>query len=136
MGISFLASSGGGSGIGRAVCRLFAKEGASVAVAGNDMAAVEETVDSLQVAARDAGHTDSAFHAFEVDVTSAKQVSSLFASLGERFACGGRAPPLSVVVNGAGIVRDALLLRQTENAFDEVIDVNLKVSDVHSVCIL
>ena len=112
------------------MCRLFAKEGASVAVAGNGIAAVEETVKTLQVTAREAGHTDSSFHAFEVDVTSSKQVSSLFASLVEKFGCGERAPPLSVVVNSAGILRAALLLRQTEAAFDEVIDVNLKVSDL------
>ena len=100
-----------------------------MAVAGNNIAAVKETVETLQETARSAGHTDTSFHAFEVDVTSSKQVNSLFTSLVEKFGRGGRGPPLSVVVNGAGIVRDALLLRQKEAAFDEVINVNLKVSD-------
>ena len=35
--------------------------------------------------------------------------------------------PLSVVVNGAGIIRDKMLWKMTEEAFEEVIDVNLKV---------
>ena len=37
-------------------------------------------------------------------------------------------PPLSVVVNAAGITQDRTLLKMTEKAFDDVISVNLKVS--------
>ena len=36
-------------------------------------------------------------------------------------------PPLSVVVNAAGITRDKSLLKMTEEAYDDVIRVNLKV---------
>ena len=39
---------GGGTGIGRAICHVLAREGASVAVAGNELTYVEETVASLK----------------------------------------------------------------------------------------
>lgn len=40
-------------------------------------------------------------------------------------------PGLSVVVNAAGITRDKTLLKMSEEAFDEVIKVNLKVHNIH-----
>ena len=101
-----------------------------LAVAGNNIAAVKETVETLQETARSAGHTDTAFHAFEVDVTSSKQVNSLLTSLVEKFSSGGRGPPLSVVVNGAGIVKRRPFLEVSESEFDDVLDVNLKVSEL------
>lgn len=40
-------------------------------------------------------------------------------------------PGLSVVVNAAGITRDKTLLKMSEEAFDEVVKVNLKVHTIH-----
>lgn len=114
---------GAGSGIGRAVCQVFAREGASVAVAGNILSDIKETARGLEDVARSHGHTDAQFIPLEVDVSSSVQVQSLFGSLTSSFARGA---PLSVVVNAAGIMRDALLLQQTEEDFDRVVDVNLK----------
>ena len=118
-------SLGAGSGIGRAVCQVFAREGASVAVAGNILSDIKETARGLEDVARSHGHTDAQFIPLEVDVSSSVQVQSLFGSLTSSFARGA---PLSVVVNAAGIMRDALLLQQTEEDFDRVVDVNLKVA--------
>ena len=101
-----------------------------MAVAGNDIAAVKETVETLQETARSAGHTDTSFHAFEVDVSSSKQVNSLFTSLVEKFGIGGRGPPLSIIVNGAGIAKRRPFLELPESEFDDIIDVNLKVSNL------
>ena len=42
-------------------------------------------------------------------------------------------PGLSVVVNAAGIIRDKSLLKMTEEAYDEVLKVNLKVCTLFSV---
>ena len=44
--------------------------------------------------------------------------------------CTG-SPGLSVVVNAAGITRDKSLLKMTEDAYDEVLKVNLKVYIMH-----
>ena len=114
---------GGGSGIGRAVCQLFAKEGASVAVVGSTLSTVEETVYHLRDTAKKEGRIGATFHPFEVDVSNSSQVDSLFRSLEDVFT---RVPPLSILVNGAGLTRDALLLKQTEENFEQVLNVNLK----------
>jgi 3-oxoacyl-[acyl-carrier protein] reductase len=54
------------------------------------------------------------------DVTSGADVESAFAAIEERF--GG---PVEVLVSNAGITRDGLLLRMSEDDFTSVIDANL-----------
>ena len=105
------------------MCQLFAKEGASVAVVGNNLSTIEETVCNLRDIAMKEGHITATFHPFEVDVSNSGHVDSLFSSLEDVFT---RAPPLSILVNGAGVTRDALLLKQTEEDFEQVLNVNLK----------
>lgn len=111
---------GGGTGIGRAVCQQLAREGASVAVAGNILSDCKETVASLRDLSTG---SEATFHPLEVDVSDSKQVSRLFTSLSNSFTGG---PQLSILVNGAGITRDKSLLKMTEEAYDDVLRVNLK----------
>eukprot|EP00731_Ephydatia_muelleri_P023751 Em0016g22a len=110
----------GGSGIGRAVCRLFAKEGACVAVVGNSEEEVNSTTQILHDSSEIGGAT---YKGYRADVTSAAQVAALMDAIKADFAGG---PALSVLVNSAGITRDSLLLKQTEEEFDSVLAVNLK----------
>ena len=121
---------GGGTGIGRATCQAFASEGASVAVVGNIRSDVEDTARTLKEIAEKSGHKDSKFIPFEVDVSDSSQVNAMFESLATSFGEGS--PPLSVIVNAAGIHEFVMnsILQQTEQSFDKVIDVNLKVSTV------
>ena len=115
---------GGGSGIGRGVCEVFAREGASVAVVGNIPAENEGTVKLLKDIAQNNGHVASKFIPFEVDVSISSQVNNLFDSLESSF---GQELPLSIVVNSAGIgTRDSFMV-ETEASFDKIINVNLKV---------
>uniref|UniRef100_A0A3B4XH14 (3R)-3-hydroxyacyl-CoA dehydrogenase n=1 Tax=Seriola lalandi dorsalis TaxID=1841481 RepID=A0A3B4XH14_SERLL len=110
---------GGGSGIGRAVCQRFASEGASVVVADISEESANETLGSLQGDLRGQGHM-----AAVVDVSSKESITKLVTSIQ---VCVFVCPP-SVCVNAAGITRDDFLLNMTEEEFDKVIQVNLKGS--------
>jgi len=114
---------GGGAGIGRATARRFAREGCRVAVWDVDQGAAAGIVAELE----GAGAPEAAFH--RVDVTDAGAVEGAAAAVVERF--GG----VDVLVNNAGIVRDAQLVKWTEGevasvlsdeAFDRVVSVNLR----------
>ncbi|CAL8292704.1 unnamed protein product [Merluccius merluccius] len=107
---------GGGSGIGRAVCQRFASEGALVVVADRDEEAANETLRSLS---RD--HKVQEHMAAVVDVSSKQSVENLVAIIQRRYF-----QPASVCVTTAGITHDDFLLRMEEEHFDKVVQVNLK----------
>ncbi|KAG7453420.1 estradiol 17-beta-dehydrogenase 8 [Solea senegalensis] len=109
---------GGGSGIGRAVCQRFASEGASVVVADISEESANETLGSLQSDLKGQGHM-----ATVVDVSSKESVTKLVTSIQTCYF-----QPPSVCVNAAGITQDNFLLSMTEEQFDKVIQINLKGS--------
>ncbi|KAH8409133.1 hypothetical protein KR009_008500, partial [Drosophila setifemur] len=100
---------GAGSGIGRATCRLLARDGAKIIAADRNLKAAQETVQGLDG------------KALEVDVSSPSSVQSAVAEALKKFQ---QAP--SIVVNSAGITRDGYLLKMPERDFDDVYSVNLK----------
>jgi 3-oxoacyl-[acyl-carrier protein] reductase len=101
---------GGAQGIGRATCRRFADDGASVVVADLAEDAGRQLADALGDAA-----------VFQpCDVTDADSLAAAMQAAVDRF--GG----LDVLVNNAGITRDATLKKMTADQFDAVVDVNLK----------
>jgi 3-oxoacyl-[acyl-carrier protein] reductase len=102
---------GGGSGIGRAVAMAFAAEGASIVVNDVDKEAADSVVAEL------AGSPVAPN--FEAIGTVAA-AESLIATAVESF--GG----VDVLVNNAGILRDRMLHRMSEEEFDRVIEVHLK----------
>lgn len=106
---------GAGSGIGEACARLFAKEGARVAV--NDVS--EE--DAARVAGEIAASGGDAM-SITADVSRKEQVETMVDTIVEKM---GR---LDILINNAGIARDALLLKMSEEQWDKVMDVNLKGS--------
>ena len=104
---------GGGRGIGRAVCLLLAELGANVAV-----------VDVLEKEASEvAGMVESnggkAVHV-PCDISSAGDVAEMFDRV--LSALGG----CDILVNNAGIARDNLVVRMSDEEWEKVIDVNLK----------
>lgn len=103
---------GAAGGIGRAAALAFAREGASVVLADVDEAAGE------RVAAEVRGAGGEAWF-FRVDVTDRQGVSQMVSEARNRY---GR---IDVLVNNAGITRDALLPNLTEDDWRRVLDVNL-----------
>ncbi|XP_063703777.1 estradiol 17-beta-dehydrogenase 8-like [Culicoides brevitarsis] len=103
---------GAGSGIGRAVCRLLSKQGATIIAADRKLGDAEDTVNSLK-------STDAI--ALPVDVARSISVIQLLDATVNKY----KRPP-TVVVNSAGIIRDQYLMKMSEPDFDVVMDVNLK----------
>ena len=106
---------GGGRGIGRAVCLELARGGASVAVnyAGSEEAARETVERCLALGAPEA-------FAIRADVAEEQAVAAMLAAVEERL---GR---IDILVNNAGITRDGLMLRMKDADWDAVLDTNLK----------
>jgi 3-oxoacyl-[acyl-carrier protein] reductase len=103
---------GGAQGIGFAIAERYVAEGARVVLGDLDLDATESAVAKL-------GGRDVAA-AVRCDVTNADEVEALIASAVDTF--GG----LDVMVNNAGITRDATMRKMTEEQFDQVISVHLK----------
>ena len=99
---------GGGRGIGAATAQLFAREGARVVVSDMDAGPAEEV-------ARPIGGL-----AVACDVTSREQVEALVGRTVSEF---GR---LDILVCSAGIIRDNLLFKMSDEDWDLVIDTHLK----------
>jgi 3-oxoacyl-[acyl-carrier protein] reductase len=104
---------GASRGIGRAVAERLARDGAKVACVAT------RAENALETAVACSQWTEGA-KAYGVDVADTGAVASLVDEV--RKELGG----LDVLVNNAGITRDQLLMRMSEEDFDRVIDVNLK----------
>lgn len=103
---------GGARGIGFAIANRFIAEGAQVVIGDIDAGASESAVSELG--------TPSVAAALRCDVTQAADVDALIALAVSRFGS------VDVMVNNAGITRDATLRTMTESQFDDVIAVHLK----------
>lgn len=103
---------GGARGIGRAVCLKLAQMGADVAA-----------VDLLEAEAADTARQVEALGRRSVslvcDVSSSGEVREMFEKV--IASLGG----VHILINNAGITRDGLLLRMTDQDWDAVIGVNL-----------
>ncbi|HHV10067.1 MAG TPA: 3-oxoacyl-[acyl-carrier-protein] reductase [Clostridiales bacterium] len=105
---------GAGRGIGRAIALQFAQQGAKVVVNyRNSIAQVEELLAQISVAGGQA-------IAVQADVSREEEAKKL---IGEAVKQYGR---LDVLVNNAGITKDNLMMKMTEQEFDSVLDINLK----------
>jgi 3-oxoacyl-[acyl-carrier protein] reductase len=100
---------GGARGIGRATAEKFAAAGARVAIADRDGA-------GAAVTAREIG--EKAFPV-EIDVADVDSVKQAVAHVLEK------AGQIDVLINNAGITRDASLAKLTNDSWDAVIAVNL-----------
>ena len=104
---------GGTRGIGLAIARLLAEDGASVVVSGRDAARLEVAVKELESLGAPA-------MAVAADAAKREDADRLVEATRERF---GR---IDVLVNNAGITRDQLLVRMKDDDWDQVLDTNLR----------
>jgi NAD(P)-dependent dehydrogenase (short-subunit alcohol dehydrogenase family) len=103
---------GGGAGIGRAICETFAREGAHVVVADIDGEAAEETAKTIVTA-------NGAATPYRVDITDTAQVAALMDDIKRAH---GR---LDVLVNNAGVGARADFRHLSDEDWDKVWSVNL-----------
>lgn len=99
---------GGGTGIGAAIARAFAAEGAMVTIAGRRAAPLEQVAAAVD-----------AIHPHTVDVTDEHAVDVLFA------AAMDLRGPVDIVIANAGAVESAPLRKVSLGAWDRQIAVNL-----------
>ncbi|OLF53393.1 SDR family NAD(P)-dependent oxidoreductase [Pseudomonas chlororaphis] len=105
---------GGGTGIGRAAVLAYAREGATVVLAGRRAAEIEATAREVAAAGGEA-------LAVAADVSREEQVRRLIATVQDRY---GR---LDIAFNNAGVLGNfAPITEQTSADFDAVIATNLK----------
>ncbi|WP_143158898.1 MULTISPECIES: 3-oxoacyl-[acyl-carrier-protein] reductase [Rubritalea] len=105
---------GAGRGIGKAIARAFAAEGAKVAVISRSEGSCQGAADEIN-----AEFADSA-KAYAVDVADFDAVQELGKKISEDLGA------INVLVNNAGVTRDGLLMRMKEDDWDTVLDTNLK----------
>lgn len=110
---------GAGRGIGRAIAKRLASEGLSVLVNDLDPAVVDEVVEEIRTLGGSAAGAIA-------DVSSPGGANELVESALSSF--GG----LDVVVNNAGITRDAMVHRMSDDEWSSVISVNL--TGVFNLC--
>lgn len=104
---------GAGRGLGKGIALKLAAEGAKVIVADMSMETASATAEEINASGGTA-------KAFAVNIAKQDEVKAMMDFTVESFGT------LDVIVNNAGINRDAMLHKLTEADWDTVIDVNLK----------
>ncbi|MFC2134272.1 3-oxoacyl-[acyl-carrier-protein] reductase [Bacteroidota bacterium] len=110
---------GGSRGIGRAIVKALAEHGSSVIL--SDIAFEQETSEQeAESVLKELTNKDVKIFAYKGDATSMDDARATVEFADEKL--GG----VDYLINNAGITKDNLLLRMSEEEFDKVIQVNLK----------
>tara|TARA_B110000967_G_scaffold208182_1_gene259536 strand:+ start:1386 stop:2132 length:747 start_codon:yes stop_codon:yes gene_type:complete len=105
---------GGARGIGRGIAKVFANQGANIAFT---YISQEDQAKALEVELSANGCKVKRYMSDASDFDAAQQLA---VDVLEDFGS------IDVLVNNAGITKDGLLMRMTEDDFDKVMDVNMK----------
>ena len=105
---------GGSRGIGKGIVEVFAKHGANVAFTYSSSAEAAEAL------AAEVSKYGVKAKAYQSDAASFSDSEALIGKVLDDFGS------IDVLVNNAGITKDNLLMRMSEDDFDKVIEVNLK----------
>lgn len=104
---------GGGSGIGRAICERLAEDGARVVVADIDRSGASQTIEGIE-------QRGGAGRAVEMDVADFDGVTAAVAEVQQSLG------PIEILVNCAGWDRMLPFIKTTPEFWTRVIDINLR----------
>jgi 3-oxoacyl-[acyl-carrier protein] reductase len=104
---------GASRGLGQAIALALATEGASIAAVARSEEALQATIEAIRAAGGTA-------EPFALDVADSAAVDAAIEKISARFG------KIDILVNNAGVTRDGLLARMTTEAWDTVINTNLK----------
>ena len=104
---------GGGSGIGKAICKLFAEHGAKVYIVDFNYTAAMQVADEINRSRPGEGE------ACYCDMTQQKEVHVVFTTLARRH-------PIHILVNNAGVSHIGTAESTSEADFDRIFSVNVK----------
>lgn len=106
---------GASRGLGKAIALALGKAGAKVACVARNVEKLQETAGAIRAAGGES-------EALACDVTDGAKIQELVEQLHEKW---GR---LDIVVNNAGITRDTLIPRMSDEEWDDVINTNLRAT--------
>ncbi len=104
---------GASRGLGQAIALTLSREGASIAAVARSEEALKSTLDTIRAAGGTA-------EPYALDVADGVAVEAAVEKIAARFG------HIDILVNNAGVTRDGLLARMTTEAWDTVLDTNLK----------
>jgi len=105
---------GGSRGIGKAIVEIFAKHGANVAFTYSSSA------ESAKIIEDEVSKEGVKVKCYKSDASNFDDAQNLAADIHKEFGS------IDILINNAGITKDNLLMRMSEEDFDRVIEVNLK----------
>ena len=111
---------GSSSGIGKAIARVYGREGARVIVAARRRELCEQTAAQINAEGGEA-------FVIPTDVSDESQVNRLISETVRQF---GR---LDILVNNAGIGGGGVLAEISTETFDRIININLRDSDIANI---
>lgn len=114
---------GGTAGIGKAIAALYAVHGANVVIFGTNEEKGRAALEEIKASGTD---SQQKFYFYPVNVSCFKEVDETIAKILQEVGV------VDILVNNAGITKDNLLLKMSEEDWDQVIEVNLK--SVYNLC--
>ena len=105
---------GGSRGIGKAIVEVFVKQGANVAFT------YSSSSDAAKAIENELSTNNVKVKSYKSDASNFEEAKLLAATVLEEFGS------IDILINNAGITKDNLLMRMSEEDFDRVIQVNLK----------